>query len=199
MLSLWIDTHEEKIIIALFLNEKILEQEIVKENIDHSKICLKTLISLMNKVNKKITEIDDIIVVNGPGSFTGVRLGVTIAKTLAYTLNKPIRTITSIETCLASLSLKEDFYLAIAEKNGYFLAYYNSEQNSLENYFYLKKSEYDNFQSQHKVIICNEYELEKALIYAHRKKTINPHQVNPIYIKKIEVEKWLKYPLLKII
>ena len=55
-------------------------------------------------------KLDEIIVVNGPGSFTGVRLGVTIAKTLAYTLNIPIKTISSLEVSSISNNAQKSIY-----------------------------------------------------------------------------------------
>ena len=41
-------------------------------------------------------DIDKIIVVNGPGSFTGIRIGITIAKVYAWSLNIPITTIVKV-------------------------------------------------------------------------------------------------------
>lgn len=52
-----------------------------------------------NKITTK--ELNEIIVIDGPGSFTGVRLGITVAKMLAYTLNIKIKAISSIEALAA--------------------------------------------------------------------------------------------------
>ena len=43
---------------------------------------------LMSQLNLAPTAIDRFVVAEGPGSYTGLRLGVTTAKTLAYTLKK---------------------------------------------------------------------------------------------------------------
>ncbi len=51
---------------------------------DHSSFAMPAIVDLFQKVEWKLTDIDEIIVTQGPGSYTGVRIGVTIAKTLAY-------------------------------------------------------------------------------------------------------------------
>ena len=43
--------------------------------------------SIFDENNLDIKDLDKIIVVNGPGSFTGIRIGLSIAKTIAYALN----------------------------------------------------------------------------------------------------------------
>lgn len=144
---------------------------------------------MLKEINITLQELDDIIVVNGPGSFTGERLGVTIAKTLAYTLKIPIRTITSIETSLASLILTRKTFLSLEEKNGYFLAQFDQNKKLTKEYFYLKKAEYEQFKKENYVVECQEYKVIDVVLYAHQFPAKNPHQVNPFYVKKIEVEK----------
>ena len=61
---------------------------------------------MLKQNNLEPNDIDKIIVVNGPGSFTGIRVGVTIAKTYAYSLKKEIVTISSLEAM--AISSKED-------------------------------------------------------------------------------------------
>lgn len=56
----------------------------------------------MKDCGVKPAEIDKIVVAKGPGSYTGVRIGVTIAKTLAWTLNKPLVGVSSLEVYAAS-------------------------------------------------------------------------------------------------
>ena len=100
MNTLLIDTHADFIFLAIYQNQEIKYKKESKEKKDHSTICMPLLIELLSESKLNINQIDDIIVVNGPGSFTGVRIGVTIAKIIAYTMNIPIRTITSLELYL---------------------------------------------------------------------------------------------------
>lgn len=63
----------------------------------HSETALKSIDMLFNFTNKKKEEIDKIIVSIGPGSFTGIRIGVAIAKGLAFALNKKIAGINELD------------------------------------------------------------------------------------------------------
>jgi tRNA A37 threonylcarbamoyladenosine modification protein TsaB len=52
-------------------------------------ITLLTIEKLLQESGFSINEIDDIQIKEGPGSFTGVRIGVSIANTLSFALKKP--------------------------------------------------------------------------------------------------------------
>ncbi len=45
---------------------------------------------LLDKNGLKYNDLTDLVVFKGPGSFTGLRIGITVANTLAYSLNIPI-------------------------------------------------------------------------------------------------------------
>lgn len=186
MYTLFIDTHDSSVVLGLYKNQKLELLKEVENSRAHSEITIPLIVKLLEEEKLSIHKLSDIIVVNGPGSFTGERLGVTIAKTLAYTLNIPIRTLTSLEMYLNDEIDKESEYLSLKEKNGYFIAKIN--QNKLKDYRYLKKSEYEEFLKKHKVMEPTKIDYEKLCVYAHQKESLNPHEVNPFYVKKIEVE-----------
>ena len=189
MLSLFIDTHSPYLILALMEQDKLLNYKEIKEKLDSSTICMPTLINLLKESNRQIKDVKKIIVVNGPGSFTGERLGVTIAKTLAYTLNIPITTMTSLETYLSSIKITSPIYLALEEKNGYFLAQFNEKKECISDYFYLNKEEYNQFKQDKNIELVKSYDILQAIKFGSQKKAINCHLVKPLYVKKIEVEK----------
>ena len=83
MYSLFIDTHIYDIVVILFKNGKIFKKSIIEKARGSELLpCIKELTDL--------NDINEIIVVNGPGSFTGIRTGITVAKTIAYVKNIPI-------------------------------------------------------------------------------------------------------------
>ena len=86
MKCLYIDTSSNFLYSAISNNGKLLTS--TSEELDHdlSKITLVKISNMFKEINMKPQDIDKIIVVNGPGSFTGIRVGITIAKVYAWGL-----------------------------------------------------------------------------------------------------------------
>ena len=97
MRTLYIDTSSSFLYSAIVEDNKILGE--IKEEYGQSlsEVALPRIVSIFNDNNIKPEDIDKIIVVNGPGSFTGIRIGITIAKVYSWSLNIPITTISSLE------------------------------------------------------------------------------------------------------
>ncbi|WP_458414992.1 tRNA (adenosine(37)-N6)-threonylcarbamoyltransferase complex dimerization subunit type 1 TsaB [Schinkia sp. CFF1] len=97
MKALAIDTSNQVMGIAVSDGTKVLGEYITNLNKNHSVRVMPAIHDLMNEVGIAPKQLERIIVAHGPGSYTGVRIGVTIAKTLAWTLNIPIVGVSSLE------------------------------------------------------------------------------------------------------
>lgn len=183
-MNLYIDTHLDDLVILLFKDNKIVKEKKITGEKQNSKMIMPIVKKILGKKKP-----ESIIICNGPGSFTGVRLGVTIAKTLAQTLEIPIRTISTLE-CLA-VSLEEGFdkIVGFSDKNGYYIGIFEENLNVVGNYEYLSNSEFAEYTKKYQVYTEVEMNYLKILNYAMKKETKNPHEVNPEYIKKLDVEK----------
>lgn len=98
MLILAIDTSTNIGTVAIYDSKKGVVGEItlnVKQN--HSAITMTTIDTLFNLTGIDKKEIDKIAVSIGPGSFTGIRIGVGLAKGLAYALKKPIAGVNELD------------------------------------------------------------------------------------------------------
>ena len=83
MKSLFINTSSFFMSIAILEGNKILYKKEEEMLVDMASRIIPEIEIAFNNVDFEINDIDKIFVVNGPGSFTGVRVGVTVAKMIA--------------------------------------------------------------------------------------------------------------------
>lgn len=201
-ITFYLDTTSSTLIAGLVQDNKLISE--IEENLgkDLSTNTLFLIEKMFNENKIDVGDIDKIIVVNGPGSFTGIRIGITIAKTYAWALDKKITVISSLEAM--SVSTKTNNYKIpyIDARRGYVYAGIYDENNNivLKNCYikltdlidYAKKidKQYDfisNDNLQPGTINYNA-DILSIVNYAKNKDLINPHAVNPIYLKKTEAE-----------
>ena len=90
MLILTIDTSCSQMGVSLNEDNIILAEETINNKKTHSVKLMPAVDNVLTASNKVIDDVDLFAVVNGPGSFTGLRIGVSTAKAFAYTLDKPV-------------------------------------------------------------------------------------------------------------
>ena len=96
MNSLFIDTHAKNVTIILFKDGKIVDEINIETMNKHSVVTMPSIKKILEDNNCDVKELAEIIVCNGPGSFTGSRIAVTLAKTMAFSLNIPIKQIDAL-------------------------------------------------------------------------------------------------------
>ena len=203
MRILYIDTSSSFLYTGIVENGTLINE--VKEEYGQSlsEVAMPKIASLFEESKIDPKEIDKIIIVNGPGSFTGIRIGLTIAKVYAWSLNIPITTIYSLEA-MALSSKQETIHIPmINARRGYvFAAIYDKnyqailkpqhitieklkeEMKKIEEYEIISNDEFDTFND----IKAYNPDIEKIVNYYQNKKEINPHAVNPEYLKLTEAE-----------
>jgi len=185
MISMFIDTSLEDVSIALIKDGKLLSK--INNNIpgEHSIYVTKYIDDILKENNLSPEAVDEIIVVNGPGSFTGIRIGVTIAKMFAYLRNIRIVTITSLQARVIGESAKFNLSTIYAKHNNYYVGLYD------ENYKVIVEK-FSNINEIEKIIKefsplvvdeAKEYDIEAIVEYTKKLPSLNPHAVNPIYLK----------------
>lgn len=91
-----IDTSNDELGIAIAKDDKVIGELITSSKQDHSTRLMPAIVDMMSRVYMDQAELDAIIVTHGPGSYTGTRIGITTAKTMAWALNVPIYTVSSL-------------------------------------------------------------------------------------------------------
>jgi tRNA threonylcarbamoyladenosine biosynthesis protein TsaB len=90
MIILIIRTDKPEAEIGLYEDEKKLGYKIWPAHRELSETIHKKLSNLLKQLNKSLDDIEGIVCFKGPGSFTGLRIGLTVANALAYSQNIPI-------------------------------------------------------------------------------------------------------------
>lgn len=184
MYTLFIDTHDKNVLIILYKDGKIAKKEEVVSANKHSEVTMPVIDKVLSESNVLVNNLDSIIVVNGPGSFTGERIAVTIGKTIAYCLNIPIRAVDSLT--ISALNIKaEKKIVSLEDRNGAYVGEFDSNNNPLSDFRYLSKTAYEEYKQSNEVV--NNVEIDYELVYEYVMKlnVLNPHEVKPLYIKGI--------------
>lgn len=92
-----IDTSNQLLGVALWKDNELKAEYTANIKRNHSIGLMPSINQLMKETDTSPKDLDRIAVAKGPGSYTGVRIGLATAKTLAWTLNIPIVAISSLE------------------------------------------------------------------------------------------------------
>lgn len=201
MKTLFIDTSFSDVSIAILKDNKIISS--IQNSIpnEHSIYAHPYIEKVLKDSNTLPKEIDNIMVVNGPGSFTGVRIGLTIAKVYAYLENIPVTLISSLKTL--ALSEKGEYILSLidARNDNYYLGLYDKNYNDVikEHFTNIKEvQELLNKYSDIKIVtnskinldnyqLITNINIENIVNYYQDKEQVNAHQVLPNYLKLPQV------------
>ena len=202
MKSLFLDTSNSNLILAIFddLKQIYYFNEAVGNDLS---IRVFSVIDDAFKTTKlKPNDIDTIFVATGPGSFTGVRIGVSIAKTYAWALKKKIIPVSSLEV-LASTHSDNSYLVPIidARRNCVYAGIYNNKLGLVYKDIYIDLDELKNKLSSNKYvfvsydtnlvsenIISPDINLTKVISKHFNDNGVNPHALVPNYLKITEAE-----------
>ncbi len=181
-----IDTCSDQIILSLIKDNKIIDIHQEENDTDLSTRIMSLVDDLFKKNNIAAKSIEKIFIVNGPGSFTGIRVGVTIAKILGLTLNIPLIPISKLELLSSSI---EGYSMPIIDaRRGYvFGAIYNNLEIVKEDSHILLE-ELKQAGDYKLVENSNEIDILKVINKHMNDNPVNPHELVPNYLKKTEAE-----------
>ena len=207
MISLFLDTSSSYLTLAILKDGKELKSLYEYLDKDMSKETLNKIKIMMDSLNLKPNDVSNIIAVTGPGSYTGLRVGVTIAKTYAWGLHKNLYSVSSLKTLATTIFLENTYIVPIIDaRRGYFFAgIYDEEYNEVLKDTYIKyeelKEKLDTLDKPYKFVTTSKVEGIESIIYKpnignlfkHIKfDEVSPHTLVPNYLKKTEAEENLK-------
>jgi tRNA threonylcarbamoyl adenosine modification protein YeaZ len=142
MLVLAIDSSNEKIGVSIFDSETGFSFCNLKLELRSSNL-VQVLVTEFQKQNLNVQDLGLILVVSGPGSFTGIRSSATVAKTLAAELNIKIFSANKFELLRYQLADNSAKLAIPAGKNDFFISLTSNYGDFTENYFSLEAPSQD--------------------------------------------------------
>ena len=107
MLTLAFETSAKAASVALTENGKLLGESYQNTGLTHSQTLMVMAEDLLKQCGKKVADLSAVAVAEGPGSFTGVRIGVAAAKGLSWGGELPCYGVSTLEAMAVSLGIYE--------------------------------------------------------------------------------------------
>lgn len=134
MLTLAFDTSNSTISIALLQDQKLVDQILVEESGKQAEILILQIEKILQRHQIWYQDLHLLAATNGPGSFTGVRIGLAVARTLRIATNLPLVLINSLEALNYSQRHRDgvNFIAIDAKMNELFIASFVGKKNIVE-------------------------------------------------------------------
>lgn len=129
MIVLSLDSSSKVATVALMKDDALIGEYTLNDKKEHSVLLIPLLENILNESNLTIDDVDGFVVSKGPGSFTGLRIGMATIKGMSLGSNKPYISISSLDALAYSLlpfkgiicpimdALRENVYTALYKNN----------------------------------------------------------------------------------
>ncbi|SFC32196.1 tRNA (adenosine(37)-N6)-threonylcarbamoyltransferase complex dimerization subunit type 1 TsaB [Clostridium uliginosum] len=134
MIVLSLDSSSKVATVALMNDDKLLGEIILNDKKEHSIILMTIIQDLLKNNNLNIDDIDGFVVSKGPGSFTGLRIGMATVKGLSFGSDKPYVSISSLDALAFSIASFDGIICPVMDalRNNVYTSLYRSCNGSLE-------------------------------------------------------------------
>lgn len=124
--------------VALSENGKLLSLKEENKGLKHAENITLFIMHVLKESGKKITDLDAVALSSGPGSYTGLRIGTSTAKGLCYALDKPLISVSTLQSLALNAITKTSDASALycpmidARRMEVFSAVYDEQLNEAE-------------------------------------------------------------------
>jgi len=134
LLLLAFETSAKAASVALFAGEKLLGESYQNTGLTHSQTLLVMAQELLSQCGKQPADVEAVAVASGPGSFTGVRIGVAAAKGFAWGREIPCYGVSTLEAMALSLGAYQGWVCPVmdARRNQVYNALFYVNRGKLE-------------------------------------------------------------------
>lgn len=192
-----IDSATKYLYVALYEDNKCLGKYYESGNNDHSTKLMIEIERIFSINNTKVANLDEIIIGIGPGSYTGLRIGVVVAKMFGWNNDIPVRTISSLALMASSYEGTEYILSEIdARRGNSFIGLYKNEGKGLvlaKEEILMNLEEFKNsIENPYIVLSKGEMHMEKILNSNLLLDVSDIHSLSPNYLRITEAERNLK-------
>jgi len=213
-LTLYIDSSTKLLEVSILSNDKLLSKKNSAIDFDHAEKITLYIEERLNSINKSLSDLTSIIVNIGPGSYTGIRVGLSSAKALSYGLDIPLIPVTCFDVLMANALNKglsgPMSVLVHARASEFYIEEYDAKGNkngknqivsldSIDKRHYDKKITYLIYEIPNDIVFSlSLYEIDKDVTYISSflksaPTNYNPSQkiidIHPLYIRIADYKK----------
>lgn len=106
-----VDTSAKSVSCAIAKDGRIVGSYFINNGYTHSQTLMPMIENLLKVSDIALDEVDAFAINAGPGSFTGVRIGVAAVKGLAFTANKPCVSVSTLQSMAENLPLMPEYVI----------------------------------------------------------------------------------------
>lgn len=136
MKILAVDTSSKICAVAILEDNKVIDEIKLDNGKTHSENLMPIIKEILDKNNLTLKDMNLIAVSVGPGSFTGIRIGIATIKPMAEVYNLPVASVTSLETLARNIENEEEDFTIIslidARNNQVYAGFFDTEYNLKE-------------------------------------------------------------------
>ena len=132
MIVLSVDSSSKVATVALLKDNYLLGEYTINDKKEHSVLLMPMIDNLLKDCSLTIDDVDSYVVSKGPGSFTGLRIGMATIKGLSFGSNKPYISVSSLDALAYSISSFDGIVCPIMDalrENVYTSLYKNVDDN----------------------------------------------------------------------
>lgn len=195
MYQLLLDSANKLLVVGLSKEGKVIDQTIYEAWQRQSEMMVPEIDNIMKRNEVKKEELDAIVVGIGPGSYTGIRIALTIAKTMCYALKIPMYSVSSLslfkddkEPTICVLNARSGrSYIGVYEQDKVLLEDQVLENDKVLEYINAHPNFLVSGESEHLGITPHQFDLTRSLANGLNEKNLvkDIFRINPVYLKDL--------------
>lgn len=188
MYSLILDSSTKILYVCLVKDKEVLFEKYLEGNKDHAKNIVYYVNMALEENHIEAANLDEVVCGFGPGSYTGVRMAVTVCKMLSVFMKKPLYTISSLKL-MASGNKGVVKAIIDARRGNVFGCIIDTEKDT----YLVPEGHYegnvlDNNSYQY-TVTDSDFKVDPFYVLSHKELVDEPHLLIPNYLRETEAER----------